>query len=417
MKFKIENPNEFYLKALAWANKQECYMLLNGNSIEGLYPGFPLTLAVGNKLEITGKSNGFNALNEILGSSQPVFGYLGYDLKNETEQLISSNFDASDLPLFYFFVPKSLLYFSEKEIEIESINPSDIFLEIQSTIPFEISIQEKHSFTCDTSLKEYTRKVSEIRQHIEEGDVYELNYCIKFSSEGIIDPLSCYLQLNKSSQNPFSFLLQAPEFSIISASPERFLKKTGNKIICQPMKGTAKRSTNPEIDIKNKKALFESEKERAENMMIVDLTRNDLSRSCIPGSVQVEELFKVYSYKQVHQMVSTITGTLKPDVTTIDLIKNAFPMGSMTGAPKIRAMQLIEDFENSFRGVFSGAAGYFTPDGDFDLNVIIRSLYFNKRTKNLSFSVGSAITYDSDAHLEYQECLLKAENIFKLFQD
>ena len=417
MIFKLENKEEYFLKALAWANQQDTFMLLNGNLIEGLYSGFPVVLAVGSKKVVQGKMDGFQNLQYLLGLSESAFGYLGYDLKNEIEQLESNNQDLSGLPLYYLFIPETIISFTDNEVTISSSAPSETHNTIKSTEPYQLIDLQKINFTCDTTDKEYLQKVEKIRKHIEEGDVYELNYCIRFSAEGKIDPLSCYLKLNSSSKAPFSFILQTADFSIISSSPERFLKKSGEKVICQPMKGTAKRSADSNIDQQNKTALFESEKERAENMMIVDLTRNDLSRSCSIGSVVVEELFQVYSYQNVHQMVSTVTGKLKPTTQIEELIKNAFPMGSMTGAPKIRGMQLIDKYENSYRGAFSGAAGYFSPDGNFDLNVIIRSLFYNKNSNHLSFAVGSAITYDADPQKEYEECLLKAENIFRLFAD
>src|SRR5690606_8474955 len=185
--------------------------------------------------------------------------------------------------------------------------------------------------------------------------------------------------------------------------------KEGHKIISQPIKGTMRRGSNESEDNVLKDQLYHSEKERAENMMIVDLVRNDLARSAIPGSVKVDELFGIYTYPKVHQMVSTVSANAGSDVAFSEIIRNAFPMGSMTGAPKVSAMKLIEQFESSRRGLFSGAAGYITPNGDFDFNVVIRSILYEQKTKKISFQVGSAITYDAVPDQEYQECQLKAE--------
>jgi para-aminobenzoate synthetase component 1 len=210
---------------------------------------------------------------------------------------------------------------------------------------------------------------------------------------------------------PFSALLKVENKYVLCASPERFLKKTGQTLISQPIKGTIRRGNSPEEDQTNYQILKNSEKEIAENMMIVDLVRNDLARSAVVGSTRVAEFFGIYPFRQVFQMISTIEAELSPNVSPQKAIANAFPMGSMTGAPKIRAMELIDRYENSRRGVFSGAIGYFSPQGDFDFNVVIRSLFYDASKQKLSFQVGSAITYDAQAETEYQECLLKAQAI------
>lgn len=196
---------------------------------------------------------------------------------------------------------------------------------------------------------------------------------------------------------------------MLSASPERYLKKDGETIISQPIKGTAKRSKNILEDDRLKIALSQDTKERSENIMIVDLVRNDLSKTAIKGSVKVEELTKVYTFDQVHQMISTVTSKVEETTHPVDVIKSTFPMGSMTGAPKISAMRIIEDLEASKRGLYSGSVGYFSPTGNFDFNVVIRSILYNKTKKYVSYSVGGAITAKSDPLKEYEECLLKAK--------
>lgn len=237
-----------------------------------------------------------------------------------------------------------------------------------------------------------------------------MNYCIEFFAENVLlEPFETYKKLIAVSPTPFSAYLAHENNYLMCASPERFLKKTGNTIYSQPIKGTIKRGKTEDEDLQLINELLNSEKERAENLMIVDLVRNDLAKSCKTGSIKVNELFGIYSFKQVHQMVSTVSGTLKNGISNAEIIKNAFPMGSMTGAPKVMAMQLIEQFETTKRGLYSGAVGYFAPNGDFDFNVVIRSLQYNSQLKYINTMVGSAITFDSIAEEEYNECLLKAK--------
>jgi para-aminobenzoate synthetase component 1 len=253
-----------------------------------------------------------------------------------------------------------------------------------------------------------------LRSHIEEGDIYEINYCINFSATANnLNPVHLFQELCKKSPAPFASYLKMGKKHILSASPERFIKLKDDKIISQPIKGTASRGKTDSEDAENKKQLSESEKERAENMMIVDLVRNDLAKSAESGSVKVEEIFGIYSFQQVHQMISTISATKRNEIHSVEVIENAFPMGSMTGAPKISAMQLIDKYENCKRNVFSGSIGYFNSENEFDFNVLIRSIYFDEESNKLNYQVGSAITYDSNAEAEYEECLLKAKAIEK----
>jgi para-aminobenzoate synthetase component 1 len=251
-----------------------------------------------------------------------------------------------------------------------------------------------------------------LKQHIQSGDIYEINFCQEFFSEATqFNPLETYINLKQFSPTPFSAYYRSNHHYLICASPERFLMKKGNEVISQPIKGTIKRGTDIVEDEKLKKQLKNDEKERAENIMIVDLVRNDLSRIAKEGSVKVNELCKIYSYPQLHQMISTISAKVDKQLDFTEIIKACFPMGSMTGAPKIKAMELIEKYESFKRGLFSGSVGYITPEGDFDFNVVIRSLFYNSVNHYLSFMVGSAITAKSDPEKEYEECLLKAKGI------
>jgi para-aminobenzoate synthetase component 1 len=288
-------------------------------------------------------------------------------------------------------------------MEEDYIQIRDTTHEIQNETPSPISIKLR------MHKEAYKRKVNQMLHHIHRGDIYEANFCQEFYAHGSIDPLTTYQNLNAISTPPFATFLKMDAQYLLSATPERYLKKTGEKIISSPIKGTAARGEDDKEDKAFAKALSQDPKERSENVMIVDLVRNDLSRIAQKGSVQVEELCKVYPFKQVHQMISTVVCKKGVGISPVDVVRATYPMGSMTGAPKVRAMQIIEQLEESKRGLYSGSVGYFTPEGDFDFNVIIRSILYNAQEEYISYSVGGAITAKSDPDLEYAECLLKAK--------
>jgi para-aminobenzoate synthetase component 1 len=282
--------------------------------------------------------------------------------------------------------------------------------EIKTPPSYPLTLQQK-------LIKElYIGKIKQLQQHIIRGDCYEINFCQEFFSEdAMIDPVDIFQKLIAVSPNPFSALYKLYDRYLICASPERFIAKKGSKIFSQPMKGTSKRDLQKkEEDDRLKRELQQSAKERSENVMVVDMVRNDLSKVCTDGSVRVDELFGVYSYPQVHQMISTISGDLKSDIKFSEIIEATFPMGSMTGAPKYRVMELIDEYEVSARGIFSGSVGYISPGGDFDFNVVIRSIMYNASKKYLSYQLGSGITFYSDPEKEWEECLLKGEAIKKV---
>jgi para-aminobenzoate synthetase component I len=265
------------------------------------------------------------------------------------------------------------------------------------------------------SKKQYCEKVNQIKEKIHQGIIYETNFCIEFYIENTaIQPKEIFRKLNSISESPFATFFKNRNFYALSASPERYIKKEGVKVISQPIKGTSKRLLDSNADELSKTNLQASIKEQSENVMIVDLVRNDLSKTALRNSVRVEELCKVYSYKQVHQMISTIVSEVDHTTAPVSILQTTFPMGSMTGAPKIAAMEIIETFEETKRGLYSGAVGYFTPDGDFDFNVIIRTVLYNAQKQYVSFSVGSAITSLSDPEKEYEECMLKAKAMFEV---
>lgn len=291
------------------------------------------------------------------------------------------------------------------------MNLDDIILE-----SIESSMQEIHVKATVTKA-DYIKKVNTLKQHIQQGDIYEINYCITFEAHDVlIDPVTMYQKLNTISHAPYSALAKFDTQYIISSSPELFLTKTESTLITKPIKGTAKRSADLQEDEKIKTELYHNAKERNENVMIVDVARNDLSRLAKKGSVTVNKLYDIESYQQVHQMVSTVSCELKEDTTFDEIINATFPMASMTGAPKIKAIQLIDEYELYNRGPYSGALGYIDENGDFDLSVLIRSIFYDEQKKYLSFTVGSAITAMCNAEDEYEECLLKAKAMMEVLR-
>ncbi|HNF29742.1 MAG TPA: anthranilate synthase component I family protein, partial [Chitinophagaceae bacterium] len=263
------------------------------------------------------------------------------------------------------------------------------------------------------SKEEYIKCIHQLKQHIQRGDCYEINFCQEFFAKDVaINTIEVYKKLTTLSATPFACYYKLNEQYLLCASPERFVCKNGNKIISQPIKGTIKRNLKDSLqDDVLKKQLQNSSKDKTENVMIVDLVRNDLSKICTKGSVIVEELFGVYSFPQVHQMISTVSGNVQKNINFSEVLQATFPMGSMTGAPKKRVLELTEQYEKSNRGIYSGTVGYITPENNFDFNVVIRSIMYNAVNKYLSYMVGGGITINSNAEDEYQECLLKATAI------
>lgn len=343
-------------------------------------------------------------------------GYIGYDVKNQLEALRSRHPDRLGFPDCWFFEPQYIIDVEQNRVVVQTDEPdagpwASWLTNGASLLPLaDVPVQPGGSVLARVSQADYEAAVHQIQRLIEAGDVYELNYCLEFYAEPLrLDPVSTYRLLCHRSPMPFSAFLKQEHRYALGASPERFLRRLGDRLWSQPIKGTIRRGQTPEEDETLKQQLRSSEKERAENLMIVDLVRNDLARSAQTGTVHVDELFGIYSFRQVHQMISTVSATARPDTTLADVLGNAFPMGSMTGAPKIRAMQRIDELEASRRGVYSGAIGYITPEGNFDFNVVIRSLLYNTQTQRASYTVGSAITYDADPAQEYDECLLKGQ--------
>lgn len=415
--FNVSSIATFKLKALAWSQQFEQICFLDNNGHSSTYHSYEGLLAVGNGRQVLAGVDAFGKLDQFQQENTDwLFGFLTYDLKNDVEPLHSAHPDHIGLPDLHFFRPEIVIEFHTNSIEIhtEHADKADIYHTILHTSisGAEISSVNPSQIQSRLSKQEYLETVQQIKQHIQLGDIYELNFCQEFFVEKYsADPFALFNRLNAISKAPFSSFYKFQDCYLLCASPERFLKKETDIVISQPIKGTIKRGLNVQEDQQLKKQLYHSPKDRSENVMIVDLVRNDLAKSCISGTVQVEELFGIYSFEQVHQMISTVKGQLKPSITPVEAIKNAFPMGSMTGAPKIRSMELIEKYEKSKRGLYSGAVGYFKPNGDFDFNVVIRSLLYNTRQEYLSFQVGGAIVHASDPDSEYEECLLKAKGM------
>lgn len=364
------------------------------------------------------------ALQEFIDAKKGawLFGHLGYDLKNELEKLSSSHPDHIGFPDLFFFEPAVLIRLNETELVIEADEPEKIHAAINLFPVVNQPVQQQNikiGINSRLNKEEYVSLINKLKQHILRGDCYEINFCQEFFATAIpaaageqINPLQAYLQLSRVSPNPFSAFYRLDDKWLICASPERFLKKQGTRILSQPIKGTSTRiPRNKAEDELKKDELFYSAKDRSENVMVVDLVRNDLAKVCEEGTVKVDELYGIYSFPQVHQMISTVSGELKKEISFTEIIRSTFPMGSMTGAPKKRVMELIEQYEQTRRGIFSGAVGYISPSGDFDFNVVIRSIFYNASSHYLSFMAGSGITFYSDPISEWEECMIKAAAI------
>ncbi len=415
----VKNIETFKQKLLDWSSQFDEVVWLDSNNYSQKYSSYDAILAVDAFTAIqTDYTNAFEKLKEYQTITEDwIFGYLTYDVKNDVEALKSNNYDGLEFPELYFFQPKKLFLIKGNQLEIQYINAVDDELESDLIEIKEFDKAEKEeSDKSDIKIKlrihkdEYFEKVGKVLEHIHRGDIYETNFCQEFYAENTtINPLETYNKLNTISKPPFATFLKIGDKYLMSASPERYIKKQGDKIISQPIKGTSKRSEDRVEDNDLKLQLSQDEKERSENIMIVDLVRNDLSHTALKGSVKVEELCKVYTFDQVHQMISTVVSNVDESTNPVDVIKTTFPMGSMTGAPKISAMQIIEDLEETKRGLYSGTVGYISPIGDFDFNVVIRSILYNETKQYVSYSVGGAITAKSDPLKEYEECLIKAK--------
>ena len=405
-------------KLCLWLEQQEIGMCFRGNGwrFEGeILAGFGSHKVF--EGEITEIEGFFKNLEET------VFCHLNYDVKNQLEHLHSNNSDGINFPQFCFFVPQVIvgvkdntasLSFYKEEVGEQFINQC-----FQSILDQRTTQQPKGNHTVQkrVSKPKYLEDLAALKTHLQRGDIYQANYCQEFYWENVsASSAQLFNEGFAAMKNPFSVYYKADSKAVMSFSPERFLKVENDIITSQPMKGTAPRSNDPIVDAANKTALRESEKERRENVMIVDLVRNDLSHFAVKASVKVPELYRIESYSRVHQMYSTITAELNPQTPIISALLKAFPMGSMTGAPKVRAMQILEELEHSKRGIYSGTIGFIDPNGVSDFNVVIRSLIYNSESGYLSCHAGGGITDLSIPEAEYQECLVKVTPMLELVE-
>lgn len=414
----LKSVSKFKKQLLIWAQQYEHIVFLDSNSNQSSITTFESVLAVQANTQLkTSYHQAFDKLKAYKNETNDwIFGYLTYDLKNDIETLSSDNFDGLQFPDLCFFQPKKLFFIKGNKLKISYLeeyeNEMNIDLqEIKNVVEEDFENEhEKVKIKLRIHKEEYAQKVTDLLNHIHRGDVYEVNFCQEFyAQETTINPLNTFFKLNNISKAPFTSFLRVEDMYLLSASPERYLKRKGTTVISQPIKGTAKRSKKPQEDNELKTQLSQNKKEQSENIMIVDLVRNDLSRVSKKGTVKVQELCKVYTFEQVHQLISTISCQVEENVDSVDIIKATFPMGSMTGAPKISAMKLIEELEETKRGLYSGTVGYFSPEDNFDFNVVIRSILYNQSLQYVSYSVGGAITAKSDVMMEYEECLVKAK--------
>ncbi len=419
--FPIQNLDNTKQQMLHWANQFNICSFLDNHQYLSSHQSVECLVAAGAAEIFSPEKNILTRLSHFCAAQTDwLFGHISYDLKNEIDPLSSSHPDHIGFPDIFFFRPETVLQLTNHQLTIHALtkDPAVIYQEIldcprsMDQGSYSVEIQAR------INKQEYLTKIRNIRKHIQRGDCYELNFCQEFfATEVVIDPLHVYEQLTSISPNPFSCFYRIEEKYLLCASPERYLQKKNNQLLSQPIKGTFKRDpTNTQADESLKQQLQKSEKDRSENVMVVDLVRNDLSRICKEGTVKVEELFGVYSFPQVHQMISTITGEVKEGVDLAAILQATFPMGSMTGAPKRKVMQLIEQYESTKRGIYSGAVGYISPEKDFDFNVVIRSILYNAKEKYLGYLVGGGITAYSEPENEYEECLLKAEAIKQVLQ-
>lgn len=394
---------------LYWVNQFDICSFLDNHQYQQKIPGMECLAAAGAVSSISTSLQEVDA--HISYNKGWLFGHLNYEWKATVP-------DSIGFRPFFFYEPETVLQLKDRQLTILSFtkNPANIFQEIMAINPSHVYPEQKISIQQRIDKNTYIHDIEKIQSHIQRGDCYELNYCMEFFADKVAcEGIHLYQSLSNISPVPFACFYKQDNAELICASPERFLKKRDDQLLSQPIKGTIKRSlSDPKADQLLKETLRQSSKDKSENVMVVDMVRNDFSRLCKEGTVEVEELFSVYSFPQVHQMISSIRGTLKKHIRFSDIIEATYPMGSMTGAPKHKVMQLIEAYEHTPRGLFSGAVGYIDPSGDFDFNVVIRSLFYNRQTQQLRYLVGSGITIYSDPATEYEECLLKAKALTKV---
>ena len=391
--------------------------------------------SMGNKSYINNEAvNGdpFNVLEELIKkykieieSELPLvsgcMGYIGYDTGRILENLPNISGEDFQIPdmkfVFYnniiiFDIINNKVFITDLGIENSRIKEIEVrILDGINLIEEEVKISN-NKFYSNFTKEEYKKAVKDLKDYIVNGDVYIANMTQRFYCNNNEDSFEIYKKLRTINKAPFSAFMNFEDFQIISSSPERFIQVKEGYVSTRPIKGTRPRGYNEETDNKNKEELLNSEKDKAELLMIVDLERNDLSKVCKPHSVKVTEIFALEEYATVFHLVSTIEGILKRDVSTVKCIKECFPGGSITGTPKIRAMEIIEELEMLKRNIYTGSIGYFDFRGNADFNIVIRTIV--KKDNRAYFGVGGGITYDSIEEDEYNETLDKAKALMRV---
>lgn len=355
-----------------------------------------------------------STLDRIQRAGRYWFGFLSYDLKNNIEKLTTTRPHPMSFPGLLFFSPKVLIRVAHEKEEV-LVELTDGAWKNAMNSSEGIELREAFDWKPMQSRESYIDAVRQLKRHIQQGDIYEVNYCTAFETDAKIDqPLALFQVLNERTEAPYATFFSWPGRSVLCGSPELYLEKQDRRVKSSPIKGTVKRGQTPQEDAALSRQLREDKKEQGENVMIVDLVRNDLSRIAAPNTVVVDELFGIYTFKTVHHMISTVSCTLRDGVKLSEIVKATFPMGSMTGAPKISAMQLADQYEIVGRGLYSGSIGMITPNGDFEWNVVIRSMLIDHEQQKAYCHVGGAITALCDEEKEYAECQLKAKAVLSI---
>ena len=422
--FLLDNPNLFKVQILHWMNQFEVCTFLDTHAYTSPYAAIDCIAAVHPISYISLEKVDPAALNAFIQENKGswIFAHFNYEYHNITKSNNKTNL--TGFPLAYLYTPAVTIELKEKRVTIESVhdNPQVIFDQIYALDFLSLGHPLPSTSTTINPLvhkADYIENIHKILALIRRGDFYEINYCQAFEAALTnVHPVNVYTNLTEVSPTPFACFYKNATDYLLCASPERYLQKKGSRLISQPIKGTIKRNIQNEIEDKLQlETLQNSSKDKSENVMVVDLVRNDLSRICEQGSVAVSELFGIYTYPQVHQMISTITGSVNDKVSFSEILDATFPMGSMTGAPKKSVMETIDLLEPTKRGLYSGTIGYINPTGDFDFNVVIRSIFYNSQSGKANYQVGGGITIYSDPEKEYEECLLKAAAIKKVLSN
>ena len=410
--FLIDNPKAFKLQILHWINQFEVCTFLDNHAYESPYAAIDCIAAVDPSSYISLEQVDPTALNAYLEAQKGnwIFAHFNYEYHNITK--LNDKPNLTGFPLAYLYTPTVVIEVSGNNVTVqtEHESPELIFDQIQAqastynfSVPNQIHAAKSAAIKAQIPKADYIHHIEKILALIRRGDFYEMNYCQAFEVDHLpAHPVNVYTHLTAVSPTPFACFYKNDHHYLLCASPERFLQKKGDQLISQPIKGTIKRNLENDADDKLQlEKLQNSSKDKSENVMVVDLVRNDLSRICKQGSVEVSELFGIYSYPQVHQMISTITGKIGDNVSFSEILEAAFPMGSMTGAPKKSVMETIDLLEPTKRGLYSGTVGYINPAGDFDFNVVIRSIFYNRQNGKANYQVGGGITIYSDPEKEY----------------